>query len=31
MEEPAVLKMKPSEFYNKIREVALIRYGMELP
>jgi hypothetical protein len=31
IEEPAILKLKPSEFYEKIREVAQIRYGMELP
>ena len=31
LEDPAVLKMKPSEFYAKIREVAQIRYGYELP
>ena len=31
LEDPAILKMKPSEFYAKIREVSNIRYGMELP
>ena len=31
LEEPAILKMKPSEFYTKVRDIANIRYGMELP
>ncbi len=31
LEEPAVLKMKPGEFYSKIKEIAEIRYGIQLP
>ena len=31
LEEPAVLKTKPSEFYARIRIVAKQRYGMDLP
>lgn len=31
LEEPSILKLKPVEFYAKIREVAKIRYGMDLP
>jgi hypothetical protein len=31
IEEPSILRRKPSEFYAQIRDVARIRYGMELP
>lgn len=31
LETPAVLRLKPSELYSKIRKVAQIRYGYDLP
>jgi hypothetical protein len=31
LENPSVLSLKPSELYAKIRTVAKVRYGLELP
>ena len=31
IEEPAILRVKPTEFYENIRTVSKQRYGLELP